>query len=278
VGTTLASLRADLARFNIETGDLELLLANVTGRNTAWLRANDDATIEEKMVVHATEFVERRAKGEPLAYIVGSAGFYGHTFLVDSNVLVPRPETEHLVDDALIHLKQWDGVRALDVGTGSGAIACALAAALPGAQIHGCDISPEALLVALANAYRLGLDGRTFFYLGDLTAPVRRKRYDVIIANLPYVPTADIVAAPDPVSFEPLLALDGGADGLELYRRFLAEVPGMFVPGGILYMEAAPPNIAALAELATAAFPDGRVEVGCDYGERERYVKVRTLA
>lgn len=278
MGTTLADLRKNLARFDIEAGDLELLLANLTGRNTAWIRANDDFSIDDKMVPIATQFVERRSKGEPIAYIIGSAGFHGHTLHIDSNVLVPRPETEHLVDDALIHLKQWDGVRALDMGTGSGAIACALAAALPGAQIHGSDVSPEALLVALANAYRLGLDGRTQFYLGDLTTPVRRKRYDVIIANLPYVPTADIAAAPNPVSFEPRLALDGGADGLDLYRRFLTEVPGMFVPGGILYMEAAPPNIAALADLAKAAFPDGQVELGRDYGERERYVKVTTLA
>jgi len=277
VGTTLANLRKDLARFRIDAADVELMLANVTGRNTAWLRANDDAAIDEKMVEAVTGYAQRRAKGEPVAYILGSAGFHGHTLLVDENVLVPRPETEHLVDDAIELLRSWDGVRALDVGTGSGAIACALAAAVPGAIIHACDVSPQALLVALANAQRLGVDGRVYFYLGDLTAPVRRKRYDAIVANLPYVPTADIPAAPDPVSFEPRLALDGGPDGLDEYRRLLTEVPGMLVPGGVLYMEAAPPTIGALAELAAAAFPEAGITLGRDYGERERYVKVTTL-
>jgi release factor glutamine methyltransferase len=263
-------------QYHVAPGDVELLLANVTGRNAAWLRANDDATIDEKMVELATQFVKRRATGEPLAYIVGSAGFHGHTFLVDSGVLVPRPETEHLVDDAVAHLRSWDGVRALDVGTGSGAIACAIAAAVPGAIVHATDVSPEALIVALANAQRLGVEGRVYFYLGDLATPVRRKRYDVIVANLPYIPTVDIPVAPDPVSFEPRLALDGGPDGLELYRRLFADAPGMLVPAGILYMEAAPPTIGALAELAVATFPEAKVELGRDYGERERYVKVTT--
>ncbi|HVA28049.1 MAG TPA: peptide chain release factor N(5)-glutamine methyltransferase, partial [Candidatus Baltobacteraceae bacterium] len=230
----------------------------------------------EKMVATATQYVARRAAGEPIAYIVGSAGFRGHTLLVDRNVLVPRPETEHLVDDAIEHLRSLDEVRALDVGTGSGAIACALAAALPRATVHASDVSPEALLVALANAHRLGVEGRMQCYLGDLTTPVRRRRYEAVLANLPYVPTGDIAVAPDPVSFEPRLALDGGPDGLDLYRRLLAEVPGMLLPGGILYMEAAPPTIGILAGLAAAAFPEGEIELGRDYGERERYVKVTT--
>jgi release factor glutamine methyltransferase len=277
MSTTLASLRKDLARRGVAAGDVELLLANVTGRNTAWLRANDDGEISDQMVATAAAYVARRATGEPLAYIIGSAGFHGHTLLVDSTVLVPRPETEHIVDDALEHLRRWDGVRALDVGTGSGAIACALAAELPGARIHATDASPEALLVALNNAMRLGVERRVQYFLGDLVEPVAYKRYDVIVANLPYVPTSDIAPAPDPVSFEPRLALDGGPDGLDVYRRLLAALPGMFVPGGILYMEAAPPTIDTLAKLALATFPDGELTIGRDYGERARYVKVTTL-
>ncbi len=276
MGTPLATLRKELSHFDVASSDVELLLANVTGHNTAWLRANDDAPIDEKMVEALTGFVERRATGEPLAYIIGSAGFHGHVLLVDPSVLIPRPETEHLVDDAIEHLRSWDGVRALDVGTGSGAIACSLAAAVPGAVIHATDVSPEALLVALANAQRLGVEARVHFYLGDLAAAVHRKRYDLIVANLPYVPTADIPIAPDPVSFEPRLALDGGPDGLDLYRRLLTELPGMLVPGGIVFMEAAPPTIRELGGLALDAFHDGTVQICRDYGGLERYVKVTT--
>lgn len=276
MGTPLATLRKELSHFDVASSDVELLLANVTGHNTAWLHANDDAPIDEKMVEALTGFVERRATGEPLAYIIGSAGFHGHVLLVDPSVLIPRPETEHLVDDAIEHLRSWDGVRALDVGTGSGAIACSLAAAVPGAVIHATDVSPEALLVALANAQRLGVEARVHFYLGDLAAAVHRKRYDLIVANLPYVPTADIPIAPDPVSFEPRLALDGGPDGLDLYRRLLTELPGMLVPGGIVFMEAAPPTIRELGGLALDAFHDGTVQICRDYGGLERYVKVTT--
>lgn len=276
MGIPLATLRKELSHFDVASSDVELLLANVTGHNTAWLHANDDAPIDEKMVEALTGFVERRATGEPLAYIIGSAGFHGHVLLVDPSVLIPRPETEHLVDDAIEHLRSWDGVRALDVGTGSGAIACSLAAAVPGAVIHATDVSPEALLVALANAQRLGVEARVHFYLGDLAAAVHRKRYDLIVANLPYVPTADIPIAPDPVSFEPRLALDGGPDGLDLYRRLLTELPGMLVPGGIVFMEAAPPTIRELGGLALDAFHDGTVQICRDYGGLERYVKVTT--
>ena len=273
---TISAVRRELGHHGVASGDAELLLANVTGRNTAWLRANDDAEITDAMAATYASYIERRAKGEPVAYIVGSAGFHGHTLHVDPNVLIPRPETEHLVDDALEHLSQWDGVRALDIGTGSGAIACALAARLPGAFIHATDASPEALLVALQNAMRLGVERRVQFFLGDLAGPVNGKRYDVIVANLPYVPTADIPMPPDPVSFEPRLALDGGPDGLDVYRRLLEEVPYMFVPGGILYLEAAPPTIGTLVQLTATRFFDSEVTVCLDYAGLERYVKVRT--
>ena len=273
---TLGSLRKELSGNGVATGDVELLLSNVTGRNTAWLRANEDADIGDAMAATARDFVKRRATGEPVPYIVGSVGFHGHVLLVDAHVLVPRPETEHLIDTALEHLRRhgYQRPRILDVGTGSGAIACTLATEFPHSFVHGTDISPEALLVALANAHRYGVDERISFYFGDLVAPLRGKTYDVVIANLPYVPTADIAKAPDPVSFEPRLALDGGGDGLEVYRRLLPELHGLFYSGGLLLLEAAPPNIRELASLAAEAFPYSTVQIGKDYAGLERYVKV----
>lgn len=199
----LAPLRAELLGNGVASSDVEVLLTNVTGRSRAWLLANDDVEISDAMAATARTFVARRGTGEPVPYIVGSVGFYGHTLLVDANVLVPRPETEHLIDDALQHIRQnYEHPHVLDVGTGSGAIACVIAAEFSKAIVHGIDVSPEALLVALANAHRLGVEERVSLFFGDLTQPVHAKCcYDVIVANLPYVPTADISPAPDPVSF-----------------------------------------------------------------------------
>ena len=266
-----------MAQFEVPAAEVELLLANVTGRTTAWLRANDDAELSDRMAASAREFVLRRAQGEPIPYITGSAGFHGHVFHVDPSVLVPRPETEHLVDDALDHIRRWVGkLRVADIGTGSGAIACTIAAELPAARVDAVDISPDALMVALNNAHRLGVELRVQFHLGDLLAPIHKKRYAAIIANLPYVPTADIAESPNPVSFEPRLALDGGRDGLDLYRKLLPAASECLDVGGALYMEAAPPIMDDLVALTKALIPDAEVRVGNDYGGRARYVKVTT--
>ncbi len=220
--------------------------------------------------------MERRRAGEPLAYITGVAGFYGRDFEVNSHVLVPRPETEHVIDDLRACADGKRTTAHLDVGTGSGAIAVTIAAELKNARVDAVDISNEALNVARRNAKALGIADRVAFFEGDLIQPVRDRHYDAIVANLPYVPTADIAPHPDPVSFEPALALDGGPDGLDLYRRLLATVPAMLLPGGVLYLEAAPPIVDGLVAFARAAFPNGEVTVGKDYGDRERFVKVQT--
>ena len=130
----------------------------------------------------------------------------------------------------------------------------------------------------MANAHRLGVELRLSFFFGDASTPALRPFYDVIVANLPYVPTRDIPKSPDPLSFEPKVALDGGADGLDQYRRFLKAVPRLLALDGLLLMEAAPPTVMELEELARGAFPDADIAIGTDYGARGRYVKVRTRA
>lgn len=266
-----------MSQAGVDPGDVARILSYVTGRSEARLRAYRETPVTSKMEQQAREFAARRTSGEPLAYILGTAGFHGHSFLVDHRVLVPRPETEHLVDEALEFISRKDQARVLDVGTGSGAIACSILAETSKHVIaDAIDVSADALMVAMANAQRLGVELRLTFLLGDASTRALRPFFDVIVANLPYVPTKDIAPSPDPVSFEPRLALDGGPDGLDLYRRFLEHAPRLLALEGLVLMEAAPPIIAGLDRLARAAFPEAEVTIGKDYGNRARYVKVRT--
>jgi release factor glutamine methyltransferase len=257
------------------SNEAELLLAHVLGVDLAWLIAHDEEEIPEQKIAAFAELVDRRRAGEPFAYLVGSRGFYGREFFVDRRVLIPRPETEHLVEEALAHLLGIARPRALDVGTGSGAIACTLAAELPEARIDATEISKDALAVARPNRERYALEGRVRFYEGDLVAPLAGRRYHAIVANLPYVPSA-IAHDPEPVTFEPLVALDGGPDGLDLYRRLFPSLPQMLEPGGIVLAEAAPPTMERLVDIARAAFPRAEVTVGKDYAGLERFVRVQS--
>ncbi len=260
----------------LERSDHEALLAFVTGKSPASLRAHDDAPLSDEEQARFNELAARRAQGEPLAYIIGTAGFYRREFLVDPRVLIPRPETEHLVEAAIAFLRVRERPRVLDVGTGSGAIALTLAAEVPQAHVDAVDASPEALVVAIENRQRLRLlDRQVAFYLGDLLDPVKNRRYDAILANLPYVPDGDGDAA---LRFEPAIALFGGPDGLDFYRRFFARVPPMLNPGGLLLAEGAPPVAEGLFALARAAFPQATVTLEHDYGGRERFIKVTTPA
>lgn len=248
--------------------DREALLAFVTGRTRAAVRAGLCDKLSAEQQRRYDDLLERSMAGEPLAYLLGSAGFYRREFLVDPRVLIPRPETEHLIDAVLAH----GGTRFLDVGTGSGAIACTLAAELADARVDAVDSSPDALDVARENARRLNVADRVRFHHGDLLEPVADNTYDAIVANLPYVPDGDGDAG---LRFEPAVALYAGPDGLDAYRRFFAAAPPFVRPGGLVLAEGAPPIAPGLLALARAAFPHARVSLERDYGGRERYVAVR---
>lgn len=215
------------------------------------------------------------AVGVPQAYVTGWKGFYRREFAVNEHVLVPRPETEHLIEDALEFMRATGRRRVLDVGTGSGAIACTIASEVSDAIVTASDVSLRALVVAARNAARLGVTGRCTFALADI-APEGADGYDLIVANLPYIPSADVPQKPDPVGFEPRLATDGGADGLEEYRKLLSRAPGLARSGALLLMEAAPPTIAGLLALAREAFPGTAISVHRDYARLERYVRIVT--
>jgi release factor glutamine methyltransferase len=257
--------------FGISGTDTDLILGSILGMSRAQMFAND-VPVSDEQAEYATVLAQRRANGEPLAYIIGTAGFYRREFVVDSRVLIPRPETEHLVGEAVAFLRERYKPRVLDVGTGSGAIALTIAAEVPQARVDAVDASPEALIVAIENRRRLDLDRHVAFYLGDLLGPVARKHYDAIVANLPYVPDGE--GDPD-LRFEPTLALYGGPDGLDFYRRFFESAPPMLNSGGLLLAEGAPPIADGLFTLASAAFPQATVTLEHDYGGRERFIAVR---
>jgi len=198
------------------------------------------------------KLVERRLKREPLQQIVGHWGFWSFDLKVTRDVMVPRPETECLVEEALVLARTCGKgkLRILDLGTGSGNIAIALAHELSRAQVTATDISREALAVAKENAQILGLEERIVFLQGDLFLPVARKRFDLIVSNPPYIPTA-VIRSLDPEirCFEPMIALDGGEDGLGFYRRIIAQAERHISSGGWLFLEAGDGQAQSAAEM-----------------------------
>lgn len=254
--------------------EARLLTGHVTGLDASAVVAYGDNLMDHNRAQKLADLTSRRMAGEPLAYLVGFKEFRGLRIAVDRNVLVPRQETEELIE-AVVH--DWRGRAAdiLDLGTGSGAIACALANALPRAQLWAVDSSADALAVARANVEaHLFLDRITVLH-GDLFAALPPGlTFDVIVANLPYVATDDPDLAADVREHEPALALFGGADGLDVYRRMLRAAPRYLRSSGSLYCECGPRNAYELAALARTAFSYGRVEVREDLSARARIVVV----
>jgi release factor glutamine methyltransferase len=230
--------------------DAELLLLRAVGRDQAWLLAHPEAELTAEQAAQFEGWIARRALDEPVQYILGEQEFYGLAFRVTPAVLIPRPETEHLVEAVLARVAQDAAVRICDVGTGSGAIAVALARALPRAQVTGLDIAPAALAVARENASRHAVAERVRFVESDLLGAVRGERFDGVVANPPYVADAEVLEA-QVRDYEPHGALFAGATGLEIYRRLIPEAWTALVPGGWLLMEIGHGQRDALAGLLT---------------------------
>jgi len=255
--------------------DAVFLLAHAGGVSRAEMIAHRERELSPEIAQRFGELVERRARGTPLAYVTGEAGFCGRMFGVDERVLVPRPETELAIEWAVRHLRAIgrENGNAAEVGTGSGAIAITLAAELPELSVYASDVSQDALAVARRNAARNDVFQHVTFLHGDLAAPLLPYApFDCVVANLPYVPAADCASAPDPVSFEPLLARDGGPDGLSLYRRLLPDLAALVAPRGIAILEAAPVNARVLERLVREALPHAGVETIRDYADLDRFV------
>jgi len=257
--------------------EARMLASYVTGLDASAIVAYGDNAISRDRREQLFALVERRAAGEPVAYLTGAKQFCGLTIAVDRRALVPRPETEGLV--AAVR-DDWRGRRAqiLELGTGSGAIACALAVSMPDARILATEISAEAFELAQANVERLQLGERVTLSLGDLfAAVVPLREFDVIVANLPYVGDDHADALEEPVRRnEPRIALWAGADGLAVYRRMLPATARYLRAGGSIYLECAPFNAIALAAIAEEAFPDTAPSIDCDAAGRQRIVVIRT--
>jgi release factor glutamine methyltransferase len=204
-----------------------LLLANATSKTKEWLFAHDDATLDQPTLRAFDDLLNRVVSHEPLAYVLGHREFFGLDFIVDSRVLIPRPETEMLVEltlEILTNDERRTQFDLVDVGTGSGAIAIAVAKNLPHAHVIGCDISCDALDVAKLNAEKHGVANRVIFVESDLLASVDIVP-SVITANLPYVTREEIDGLPPEIQeHEPRVALDGGEDGLDWVRRLLLQI------------------------------------------------------
>jgi release factor glutamine methyltransferase len=241
--------------------DAELIVAHTLKIDRMRVILDADRPLEGAELVKLRDLVKRRRAFEPIAYLRGEREFYGLKFHVDKRVLVPRPDTETLVDAALgrsAHVSMC--MRQLDLCTGSGCVAIAMARQRPTAQVFGSDVSPDALAVARDNALRLGAYNTAFFE-SDLFAAFAGKRFDVITANPPYIASAEIsTLMPDVRDHEPRLALDGGEDGLDLVRRIVAEAPAHLEPGGLLAMEIGAGEAPATVALFEAGgFVDVRV-------------------
>jgi release factor glutamine methyltransferase len=261
-----------------ETGGLDAsrLLEHITQRDRAGLLMAADVPLDAATTAEFERLVVRRERGEPVAYIIGDTGFYGRTFFVDERVLVPRPESEHVVEavvDDLRARRKTAGV-VVDVGTGSGALGITLACELPELAVYATDISRDALSVARRNAAHNGVFRRCTFLAGDLLEPLKRfgERVDAVVANLPYIPAHDVPSAPNPAGFEPRVALDGGPDGLDVYRRLLTQIERVAAADAAVFLEAAPGTIEPLATLVEAHFPTAFIEIGEDYSGLERFV------
>ena len=236
--------------------DAELLLGDTLALDRVGLYLNYDRPLSAMELESFRAAVARRAKREPLQYIRAQAEFWSLPFTVSPAVLIPRSDTEVLVEEAL---KRIAGPgRILDVGTGSGAIAIAIAHERPEAKVEAVDLSPEALAVARGNAEANGVAERVTLSQGDLRQ-LQGAGYDLVVSNPPYIPSADLAALmPEVRQFEPLLALDGGADGLSAYRLLAVQARALLKPGGWLLLEVGINQAAAVTELLRAA---GLVEI-----------------
>jgi release factor glutamine methyltransferase len=234
--------------------DAEALMRHALGKDKAWLIAHENEAISDGQAQLFRALVARRNTGQPIQHIAGETEFYGLPIRVTPDVLIPRPETEHLVEKVIEVAARFERARIVDVGTGSGAIAVALACNLPHAQITALDISRPALEIARENAGRNGVSGRIRFLESDLLASVANERFAVVVSNPPYVAMVDRDSLSVEVrEHEPALALFAGTDGLDVYRRLIPQAFTVIEPGGYILLEIGFGQSTAIAALLKQA-------------------------
>ena len=235
-GEALTQGAERLASLTNPRRDAELLLLHTLQRDRAWLLTHPEAEISPAQLARYQTLLARRARHEPIQYITGQQEFFGLTLRVTPDVLIPRPETEHLVEAALARIPADHPARILDIGTGSGAIAIAIAASRPQASITAIDTSSAALAIARENAAAHHLTDRIRFRESDLLSALPGEKFDIIVSNPPYVPGNEPLE-PQVRDFEPHTALFAGESGLGLYRRLIPQAKEVLVSGGWLLLE-----------------------------------------
>jgi release factor glutamine methyltransferase len=274
----LAQIRRTLASHQTEEPDIdaELLLRHATNLNKdkLYVQYNRELTDKESHLLY--DLIQRRVQSEPIAYILGYKEFFGLDFEVNPSVLIPRPETELLVEKAIAFARQQNIRLIADVGTGCGAIAIALAKHLPDAKIYAVDISEDALRTAKTNCKKHDVCNRVTLLHGNLLEPIP-KLVDLIIANLPYVKIADWKKLPNGIKAnEPKIALDGGADGLDVIENLLAKAKDKLQSNGTMLLEIGYNQGKAALKSATNYFPEATTEIYTDLAGMDRVISIAT--
>jgi release factor glutamine methyltransferase len=258
--------------------DARLLVEAASGASRTEILADPHRTLTPAQAQALDDMVARRVRREPVSHILGRKGFWKILLKVTPDVLTPRPETETILDVVLPAMDEASPLRLLDLGVGSGAIALAILAERPAAKALGVDASEAALAVARENAANLGLAGRLALLRGDWTVGLAEASFDVVVANPPYVRSADIAGLePEVRDHEPRLALDGGADGLDAYRSLAPQILHVLTPGGLFALEVGLGQAAEVRALMQAAGAEG-VGVRDDLSGRPRVVFGRRRA
>jgi release factor glutamine methyltransferase len=253
--------------------DAQVLLAYLLQVDKSYLTAHDDDWLGAEIEMAFGELVARRARGEPVAYILGTKGFWDLDFMVSPAVLIPRPETEHLIEEALNWAKGKESLLAADIGTGSGAIAVSIAKHAPNITMHAVDISPDALAIARQNAERHGLALQ--FHEGSLGSPLIANgiQVDMLLANLPYI-RRDEVPQLIVSEFEPVLALDGGDDGLDLVLELMGQVPVLCKPHALILLEIGMEQGQAVVDFAEKTLSPSDARIIKDLAGLDRIVRI----
>ena len=254
--------------------DAQVLLAFVLQKDKTWVISHPDEPLGAAQEQHLIELLGKVKEGIPLPYIIGKSYFYNLEFFINPSVLIPRPETELLVEKAIAWLKdKQKDTMGIDIGTGSGCIAITLASQIKNITMIASDVSSVALQVARKNALYHAVQSRIHFVQADLLSPFAT-RYDLICANLPYIPTSTLHGL-QVFNREPSLALDGGADGLQYFRPFLQTVPAYLKTQGLILLEIEATQGARVHQLARQVFPQAAIETLHDLAGHPRLISIQ---
>lgn len=256
--------------------EAEIFLKNILNQDSGWLLAHSDQLVDEATVSKLDQLVEDRLKGRPLGYILGLTKFFGWEFQTDERALIPRTETEQLLELIVkdFRRRQIDGGKFLEIGTGSGVVAVSLKKFFPETEIMATDVSDQAIELAEDNAVRLKV--AVDFLTSDLLAEVPRKKFDLVVANLPYVPSQKLsFAAEQILDWEPLLAIDGGEDGLKYIRPLLASIQPYLKDQARIFLEVWHTHGTALKKLIKQYLPEYELEIHKDLAGFDRFAVIR---